>query len=479
MSGRSAIGDELLEYFDAANNLEDLADLVLRHLLRVNEIAEKYLPVFRKRFIWADGEKATLESAAAEIGVTRERVRQVEKQFEVMEIDLLVPPRLTFQLLSMANQANSEEEFWELLRSQQLFLGDRVWPLEAVRQLVELVGGEIISEEFSSRIEQISEPSDLGKYRAALRKLRSGMMGWIDLRTVEIDLGVSHDRARWLIERSYAQVLGSGPLLVVNKRLPGPFLTTVAKVFKVTDSPTVDDLFLAINRESNKRPNSSVGTEFEKRMLIQELFGEKPAIPSEMGDLFENIELLRHEIWFTQIFRSATYGLLHRDQIIELALGDGYPVGSIGAYLTYNPVVAPFGESVFGLIGLTPTEEEIRFVRNHALDTRPDPDLVFEYLDAQELEVSLNLNFSSASGGALAISKELQEAIGREQFGVCCSCGSLDTTANLKISSGFLSGIASLVVHAMREHGQKSGNRVNIVLNFEELKAELQANHAP
>lgn len=476
--GRLAIRDDLLDHFDAASTLEELADLVLRHLMQINGIDEKFFPAFKKRFAWADGQKGTLAESAAELGLTRERLRQVSKKLEKANIDLLVPPRVVMGLLAIIRHANSEEEFWEAARNAKFFAQKKVWPLDAVKELIDLVASDEVTEEFSSRLEEIRPPSNLASHRSALRKLRSGSMGWLDLEAVSLDQQISIDEARWLTHQVYAQVLGTGRILVVNERLPGPFLTAIAKVFAVTESPTIDELFEAVERAARQRSNRPVGTHLERKNFLVEIFGSPPAVPESFRELFEQIQLLKHEVWFTQIFRKSTYGLMHRDEVIEYALKDDFPTGSIGAYLSYSPIVRPFSDGVYGLIGTRPNENEIRFVRQNALDNRHDPNVKFDFIDAQKMKLSFTLNFSIAGGGAIVVDEELKGVIGPNLFGVECNTGDLESNGNLAISSGFLMGLSTLAFHAMKAHGRKVGDRVNVIVDFDTLTAKLEITEA-
>jgi len=86
-----------------------------------------------------------LEESAAEVGVTRERLRQVIKKMESTGIELLVPPRVVLGLLTIIRSANSEEEFWEAARKAGLFQEKKVWPLDAVMAAT-FVGIEILFE---------------------------------------------------------------------------------------------------------------------------------------------------------------------------------------------------------------------------------------------------------------------------------------------------------------------------------------------
>lgn len=471
--GRNAIRDDLLDYFDSAETLEALAELVLQHLIRINGIDEKYFPALKRRFLWADGLKGTLEESAAEVGVTRERLRQVIKKMESTGIELLVPPRVALGLLTIIRSANSEEEFWEAARRAGLFQEKKVWPLDAVMALIDFVVSDEVMEEFSTRLEEVRPISNLAPFRSALRKLRSGSMGWLDLEDVSLDLQISIDEARWLAHQVYAQVLGTGRILVVNERLPGPFLTAIGKVFAVTESPTLDELVEAVERAARQRGNRPVGTHSERRNFLVEIFGSQPAIPERFRELFQQIELLKHEVWFTQIFRNASYGLLHRDELNEYALKDDFPAGSVGAYLSHSPIVRSFSEGVFGLVGTRPSDPEIKFVRQNALDNRHDPNVGFDFIDGQKLRLSFTLNFSIAGGGAMPVEEELQGLIGANHFGVECKAGDLESNGNLAMSSGFMVGLPTLAHHAMKAHGKEVGDRVDVIVDFDTFTAQL------
>jgi len=474
--GRNAIRDDLLDYFDSAESLEELAGLVLQHLIQINGIDEKYFPGLKRRFLWADGKKETLEESAAEVGVTRERLRQVIKKMESTRIDILVPPRVVLGLLTIIRSANSEEEFWEAARKAGLFREKKAWPLDAVIALIDFVAGDEVMEEFSTRLEEVRPITNLAPYRSALRKLRSGSMGWLDLEDVSLDLQISIDEARWLAHQVYAQVLGSGRILVVNERLPGPFLTAIGKVFAVTALPTLDELFEAVERAARQRGNRPVGTHLERRNFLVEIFGSQPEVPESFRELFQQIELLKHEVWFTQIFRNASYGLLHRDEVNEYALKDDFPSGSVGAYLSHSPIVRSFSEGVFGLVGTRPSDQEIKFVRQNALDNRHDPNVGFDFIDGQKIRLSFTLNFSIAGGGAMPIDEELKGVIGESHFGVECSAGDLESNGSLYISSGFLVGLPVLAHHALKAHHKRVGDRVEVVLAFDDLSAQLAFN---
>ena len=73
----------------------------------------------------------------------------------------------------------------------------------------------------------------------------------------------------------------------------------------------------------------------------------------------------------------------------------------------------------------------------------------------------------------MPIDEELKGVIGESHFGVGCSAGDLESNGNLYISSGFLVGLPVIVHHALKAHHKKVGDRVEVVLGFDDLSAQL------
>ena len=74
----------------------------------------------------------------------------------------------------------------------------------------------------------------------------------------------------------------------------------------------------------------------------------------------------------------------------------------------------------------------------------------------------------------MPVDEELKGVIGTNFFGVECKAGDLESNGNLTMSSGFLVGIPTLALHAIKAHGRKVGDRVDVIVDFDTLTAQLE-----
>ena len=97
----------LLLNIDNAKTLEDLGYLTLDFYITQSKIDRKYIDALAARVSWVNGDAKTLDFCGKLIGVTRERMRQVESKLILNPIPLIVAPKIMYQVTSAIKTSNN------------------------------------------------------------------------------------------------------------------------------------------------------------------------------------------------------------------------------------------------------------------------------------------------------------------------------------------------------------------------------------
>ena len=123
----------------AAKNLEELGDSVLDYYLALNgKLNIRNKIVGSGRFIWVSGEIQTLSEIGDSLGVTRERIRQIEKKLGTPRISMDSEPVVFQYLKKIFPRVNTELELIAEAKKAGLCLKDS-WSLLAIRELAEVI----------------------------------------------------------------------------------------------------------------------------------------------------------------------------------------------------------------------------------------------------------------------------------------------------------------------------------------------------
>jgi hypothetical protein len=335
---------QLRQYFlDQAESLGELSSTALGYMMADANIDDRWDIALSKRLAWVDGHKWTLEDAANLIGVTRERMRQVQKQLEEVRLVTIIPPKVLYRVLALRAEVSTIDEFWKTLRSTGLAGPEEDWSKESLTELFLKLGNHEIVEDLGKMFRELSPPPPSKKVNSLLRKHRTNLFGNVDLREAADSTGLSVSDVLVLLKGLYAHVFHNDVLALAIQRPPAAFIDSVAKQLLVTPGLSFEVLHEGLRRQMAYRGVSQDISLKDFEDLATMIFGTPPQIANIPPEVRFNVELSAHEQAFIDAFTGTGRRTLHRNELIEAAQTRGLNPTSAGVYLSTSPIIRPSG----------------------------------------------------------------------------------------------------------------------------------------
>jgi hypothetical protein len=463
----------LLKAIDNSETLEELGSNTLRLLMARRNIPMRQWNALSIRFSWLSGSGTTLQEAANQIGVTRERLRQIQEKLKPLEIDLLVAPKVFYKVMGVLKRTNDQDSFIEELVQQSLILPTNPWSIDSISELASIFNVPKFKAEFEAEFRKLIPVAIALESRQTIQRTRNAL-GLIDLEILASKLNTNTERAADAAEEVYQYVYRHNNLLLTTTRLPGMFLNTVGKQLIVSNNLTLEDVQEGIRRKAFERGTPLVGDIKDINALIEMFAGNPPRFSNLPLEVREGSSLGNLEEWLRQVFRESPYGVLHRDQLSEKAFKEGISQGSLGAFLTYSVIVRPVIPSMFALVGQLVDEETVLFLKKSVIAQSEDTIIEWEIQDNDNLILSIVPNATGFANGSFMVEKELREMMSGYEFEPKCSCGQVSTKSTIKVvPSKFWTGFAPQLQHYRKTHDWVEGERIRIRFKFSSRTATL------
>jgi hypothetical protein len=327
------------------------------------------------RFGWSGDPPKTLEEAARPLGVTRERVRQIESRFlkdlpsrlylpqleaaiDTLESAAPIEINAAADLLVVTGKCKRRLDVEAIIETAHRFRFETDLAVDEVRHKGRLVVG--------SR-------SSVRNVATAARKL-SGMAGVASVYEVsaseESNAATADECRRILRALSNVEFLNDDWFWVADLPTGRNRLSNIARrVLSVASPQTVHSIREGVRRaftyraKSNARyellstpPSDVLTTFFERNPEFRIQDGSvQPIHPldyrEELGDVDRAL---------VEVFRSTATGVLDRRGVVEACLARGLNESSVSIFLTYSPIVEHAGLDIWKLrgVGVDPTAIE-------------------------------------------------------------------------------------------------------------------------
>ena len=465
--------DLLLKEIDNATTLEGLGLSTLSYLMVVRGIDMRYLATLASRVSWVNGHGKTLDEAGKILDVTRERVRQVENKLRPLQIELLVAPKLIYSIIGILGRANGWHEFAEEVTEKKYAAKIENWTAESLRDLVQIFKVQNVSEQFSDCLANI-EPIVMSKEISSTVRTYRNALGLIDLDSLSNALKEDSFKCIELLKAMYPYVLVSNKLVMANQRQGGSVTNILLKQLSIKSplSPTV--LVEGIERAVAYRRTTMVGSQEDLEDLVIQIAGDPPTIDNIDTDLSDDFELGDIELWLQQVISERSIGIIHRDELTELAIADGVNPSSIGAYLSISTIIRNLSPGIFSLVGTEIETSVVDSYRKNFLAEYVIPRFEYSLIDERRMELIIIPNVSLYTGGSLSINAGLNEIIEDFRFKTKCGCGNFSSEADIRLApSGYWVGFTALLMHSRNVHNGGPGIPVKILFDFYDLSAEL------
>lgn len=435
---------------------------------------DKEIDVVLHRADWSHKPKQTLEEIGKRLGVTRERVRQIENKQR--SVSYPIPDDIN--TLNVLNHifitSSSFEEYYDQFNEFEVNYLFNNSPSRFV-SLANFLGKPSIADSFSKQIEKwITKQAELDTVKVSISKYRN-QLGLIDLFAASVSLGLGEDSLFKLVKELYPRSLRINNLVLARtERHNTIFESTIYRQLLVSSVTPLIEIKVGLERVAKYRGQELTGHPSDVLELITILAGDPCKREKLLANIVQGSGLSNHEQWLVNLFTESKYGILHRNDIVEVAIQDGVAIGSVNQYLSTSPILRPNGQGIYSLVNqkvLTSTFNE--YARQSSQKTYPVIRKLTKEQDVSYYHIIPNLAFI-ASGAVIANSLE-KSFFGELVFTVSCSCNNLKSNQKVRITSdGFFIGLSSLLHHGIQIHNFDINSQFKMKIDKTKLLIKLE-----
>ncbi len=471
--------DQLLQGTDDPISLEEAASTAISRIPKASGSGPAFKPngveALVRRFGFDGAEPGTLQEAADLVGLSRERVRQLQREIEEwMEIVGQAPaddvPAVVREMMQIA-EAEPTEALGRTLVERGLCQGN--WSLGSVVELARIYGlrseSETIERDASTcgnRARRLNTVRSLCAKAVWNASGKSGF-GFVSAISMELDALLSErlpdeppvgaDELRRALRSSDKIIpLPQDFYYVVRSR--ATVVETTKRMLSVNQPLTIGEVRAGLRRRFAFRKISfhltsevlSAFFNWHEAFVVDDSGRLSPATPMERRD-----DTL--QAWMVREIESSDYGLLTRNQIIERGIKARKNRNSVGIYLTYGEQIAHDVRGFYYPIGARPTphqiEEGLELAQAIVL-----PTIQRWHYDAngESLTVLLELGHSTIGSGVLtadAGSRGVLELIADDKYPLFDENGERHGYLSRSEAFSALVGLGTYLAHKYAEPG--------------------------
>jgi hypothetical protein len=128
--------------------LEEVGANTLRLLMARRNVSMDYWDALHARFGWTDGTSSSLQHAADLVGLTRERIRQIQSRVLPLTLDLIIGPKIIYSVLGFIKSSPDLDSLFETLRVNGLTAANSNWDIDELGELISIFGVAKLEQEF-------------------------------------------------------------------------------------------------------------------------------------------------------------------------------------------------------------------------------------------------------------------------------------------------------------------------------------------
>jgi hypothetical protein len=454
-----------------SSHLEQVAEALIREYLQLDggRLDDEWVYLMLRRYSWGFP-IATLDTIGQEIGLTRERVRQIQSRLEgFIGLRKWPLPDLLISALEVVSDGGFRKIQTALVESG--LVADDDWTPEEFVKLLEWFGyrdeSVILSGRFAEAEAKFSDPEAARAVRNARHK-----MGIIRLDSVaRIDGSLIEPKmVKEVAEQLYSRVYESHGWLMVGSAQTNMIESGVGFQFFVTPELTAEELIDGLIRIQKSRSWPALP---QRDVLLSLMLASGALLAS--GHKYQGpiVEFERDSLngWLVSLFNEARTTVLHRETINRAAILDRYNIASLTHYTLYSPVVRNLGDNLglIRLVGRFPTEDEQLQARQVAEVLRVPNDLIWS-TDSRGIGLTLTFGSNFIATGVISVPLSLARMWPVGGTSIRCLCVH-PFGGHIRISSSnLMSGWTTLIQHLLLEHGLKEGSKIDVQINGKELQ---------
>lgn len=446
-------------------------DEELEQILAAGTTSERQRLALRRRFGWGRNVPATLEIAAQEIAVTRERVRQLESAFRKRVSNAWTPA--LDRALRIVRQMSSASEPEIAQELEDAGIVSRRFPLASVIQAAHFFGRDVGAVTVHGG--RVSNP-EVGRVRAQVRLHARRLTERWGATTVAELVSVLAETGKPVNEVVVRKVLDSSggiefldadrEWLWVRGVKRNRLLNYARKILAVAGSIEVGELRDGVGRHHRMkgfRPPRDVLLRLCAASGEYTVDGERVVAKSGFPDWHEVLsgnEQIIAEILFEQ------GPVMRRSDLEELVVGQhGMNRSSFYIYLTFSPILERYARGVFGLRGapisgaqvsaMIPPTTYHRVVQDHG------------WTDDRHVWIVYRLSPAGANTGVLTVPSALAPVL-HGQFALAADDGT--PMGTLVVDGSSLWGVSPF----FRRRGIEAGDYLALELDPAERTARIK-----
>lgn len=416
--------------------------------------------------------KATLQEIGDQVGVTRERVRQVLSRFDSLVGQRIWPTPVVLAdvVTSIANQ-NPGSVPRTIQRSG--FGVDDDWTAAEIAMLLEWFGhkplAEILRRQWDAEREAVQVTDDVVE---AIRSTRSPL-GFLNASAVLSSTGapLHLERVVEAAAQLYSRCFRHNNWLLVGRREKTMAEGTLARQFSVTREQSIDEIVDGLERRRRARqadqlPPTEVLIELLTKsgsLEARDEFWTGPESPAEPGSI---------EDWLIKTIDHAEGEVLHRDVIIRQAQKYGLNIVSLHQFLSYSPVVRNIeGTALYRLVGRMVDAAAADFAARVADALRTDTEYEWHQFDPDTIKLSIRVGTGLYASSILNVDSALTSLWPADGAEIKCLCGRNFQGRVSRYGLGHqLIGWMTLLTHLNQEHDFHEGDSLIVEVRKDVLK---------
>lgn len=332
-----------MHFLDQAVSLRELGIQALAYLMQDAQLPDRWEFPLSRRLRWVAGFNWTLDECAKTEGVTRERMRQIQKKIENVSLGLEHPPLLLERVVGIAQNSETLDTFWEQIKSEGISGEQDAWDRESLLELYIKLGNSRLINQIGIELNRITPPPMQKKKLAEIRDSRASLLGFVNLGAAAEDAELGKAEVLNTLKDMYKYVLGSGNIVLAIGVPPGSFISTISKQLAVNPSATDHDLYEGILRFRSSRKSEDMISFQEFNQLLSEVYGNPPSIANLPSELQVKSQFNGCEKAFIEEFKQSARHSLHRDELVGAAVLAGEKASSAGVWLSTSPIIRPGG----------------------------------------------------------------------------------------------------------------------------------------
>jgi hypothetical protein len=428
------------------------------------------LQVILARADWSPFPKETLDEIGNKFGITRERVRQIEKRILDRNYPITDEIKIFSHLFHFFITSETSNEFKEQVIDFDPDYRLSIEPEHFVA-LAKFLGKTEIAAQFSSRIDVWkAKELDIKNVRDEIHQHRN-QLGLIDLSKSAYELGIGEEKLFRVILEVYPRSIRINNLVLARtKKLNTIIESNIYRQLLVDNEISIDEIKIGLERVATYRKQELIGHPEDVHSLISKLAGDPCRIQNMLFDSTQTPNLSNHDKWLMDLFLDTPDKILHRDEIVEAAIEEGIAIGSINQYLSSSPILRSKGRGIYSLVNVSVSKDKLVNYRIKALaDTqKASHEIIFK---DNKVFYEVVPNLALLASGAIISNRDERNFFGKSQFQVICDCGNLNSIQKIKITSeGFLTGLTGILHHGIQFH--KYNNYDKFVMEL--IKDKLQ-----